>query len=84
MDFVAGVDWLPDGAVLVAYQSIEASQARRRNWHLLAQDRAGVPRWESRNVSSQVLGTDPGNRTVFFVPPEAEAPNRWTVARLPD
>jgi hypothetical protein len=84
MDFVAGVDWLPDGAVLVAYQGIEASQAMRRNWHLLAQDRAGVRRWESRNVSSQVLGTDPGNRTVFFVPPEAEAPNRWTVARLPD
>jgi hypothetical protein len=83
-DFVAGVDWLPDGAVLVLYQGIEASQARRRNWHLLAQDRGGARRWETRNVSAQVLGTDPGNRTVFFVPPEAEAPNRWTVARLPD
>jgi hypothetical protein len=84
MDFIAGVDWLPDGAVLVAYQGIEASQAMRRNWHLLAQDRGGARRWESRNVSSQVLGTDPGSRTVFFVPPEAEAPNRWTVARLPE
>lgn len=84
MDFVADVDWLPDGAVLVAYQGIEASQAMRRNWHLLVQDRAGSRRWESRNVSSQVLGTDPGNRTVFFIPREAEAPNRWTVARLPD
>jgi hypothetical protein len=83
-DFVADVDWLPDGAVLVAYQGIDASQARRRTWHLLAQDRAGARRWETRNVSSQVLGTDPGNRTIFYVPPDADAPNRWTVARLPD
>lgn len=84
MDFVADIDWLPDGAMLVAYQGIEASQAMRRNWHLLAQDRTGARRWESRNVSSMILGTDPGSRTVFFVPHEAEAPNRWTVARLPD
>jgi hypothetical protein len=84
MDFVAGVDWLPDGAVLVAYQGIEANEAMRRNWHLLIQDRAGAQRWESRNVSSMILGTDPGTRTVFFVPREAEAPNRWTAARLPD
>jgi hypothetical protein len=84
MDFVADVDWLPDGALLVAYQGIEASQAMRRNWHLLAQDRAGARRWETRNVSSIMLGTDPGSRTVFFVPPEAETPNQWTVARLPD
>jgi hypothetical protein len=83
-DMVADVDWLPDGAVLVAYQSIEASQAMRRTWHLLAQDRTGTRRFESRNVSSLVLGTDPGSRTIFFVPPDAEAPNRWTVARLPD
>jgi hypothetical protein len=83
-DFVADVDWLPDGAVLVAYQGIDASPARRRTWHLLAQDRAGARRWESRNVSPQVLGTDPGTRTIFYVPPDADAPNRWTVARLPD
>jgi hypothetical protein len=83
-DMVAGVDWLPDGAVLVAYQSIDASQAMRRNWHLLAQDRTGARRFESRNVSSLVLGTDPGSGTILFVPRDAEAPNRWTVARLPD
>lgn len=83
-DVVADVDWLPDGAVLVAYQSIEASRVMRRNWHLLAQDRTGARRFESRNVSSLLLGTDPGNGTILFVPHDAEAPNRWTVARLPD
>jgi hypothetical protein len=83
-DMVADVDWLPDGTLLVAYQSVEASQAMRRSWHLLVQDRAGARRFESRDISSLVLGTDPGNRTIFFVPRDAEAPNRWTVARLPD
>jgi hypothetical protein len=83
-DTVADVDWLPDGALLVAYQSIDAGQAMRRSWHLLAQDRAGVRRFESRNVSSLIVGTDPEGRMVFFVPHQSDAPNRWTVARLPE
>ena len=83
-DIMADVDWLPDGGLLVAYQSIEAQQALGRRWHLVGQDRAGTRRFESRNVSSLILGVDPATRTVVLVPPDAEAPNRLTIARLPD
>jgi hypothetical protein len=82
-DIVADVDWLPDGGLLIAYQSIEPRAAMDRRWHLLGQDRAGVRRFEVRDVSSLVVGTDPVSGTVIFVPADADAPNRWAVARLP-
>jgi len=82
-DIVAGVHWLPDGTLVVMYQSIVAEQALGRRWHLLGLDRSGARRFEFHNVSPQVLGADPSSRTVLLVPPDAEAPNRWTVARLP-
>lgn len=82
-DVVADVDWLPDGGLLIAYQSIEPRAAMDRRWHLLGQDRGGVRRFEIQDVSSLVVGTDPGSGTVIFVPPDADAPNRWAVARLP-
>jgi hypothetical protein len=82
-DIVADVDWLPNGGLLIAYQSIEPRAALGRRWHLLGQDRAGVRRFEVQNVSSLVLGTDPDSGTVFLVPHDAEAPSRWTAAQLP-
>jgi hypothetical protein len=82
-DIVADVDWLPDGGLLIAYQSIEPRAAMDRRWHLLGQDRAGIRRFEVQDVSSLVVGTDPGSGMVIFVPPDADAPNRWAVARLP-
>jgi hypothetical protein len=82
-DIVAGVHWLSDGTLLVMYQSIVTEQALGRRWHLLGLDRSGSRRFEFHNVSPQVLGADPSGRTVLLVPPDAEAPNRWTVARLP-
>ena len=82
-DIVAGVHWLSDGTLLVMYQSILAEQALGRRWHLLGLDRSGSRRFEFHNVSARVLGADPSSRTVMLVPPDAEAPNRWAVARLP-
>jgi hypothetical protein len=82
-DIVAGVHWLSDGTLLVMYQSIVTEQALGRRWHLLGLDRSGARRFEFHNVSPQVLGADPSGRTVLLVPPDAEAPNRWAVARLP-
>lgn len=81
-DVVADVAWLPDGSLLVAYQSIDGDRALTRRWHLLGVARDGRRRFEYRNFSL-LLGTDPRSGLVYLVDRDAEAPNQWNVARVP-
>jgi hypothetical protein len=81
-DFTAEVGWLPDGSLLVAYQSIDADRALTRRWHLLGMTRRGERTFEYRDFS-RLLGVDARSGLVYLVDPSAEAPNEWRVARLP-
>lgn len=81
-DFVADVAWLPDGSLLVGYQSVDADRALSRRWHLLGMTRDGRRTFESRDYA-RLLGTDPRNGDVYLVDRSAEAPNQWSVARVP-
>lgn len=81
-DFVADVAWLPDGTLLVAYQSLDADRALTRRWHLLGMTREGERTFEFRDLSL-LLGTDSRRGLVYVVDRAADAPNVWNVARLP-
>lgn len=81
-DFVADVEWLPDGTLLVAYQSLDADRALTRTWHLLGMTPSGDRTFEYRGFS-RLLGTDSGRGLVYLVDQAADAPNEWAVARLP-
>lgn len=81
-DFVADVAWLPDGTLLVAYQSLDADRALSRRWHLLGMTRDGARTFEFRDFSL-LLGTDSRRGLVYLVDRTADAPNEWNVARLP-
>lgn len=81
-DFVADVAWLPDGSLLVGYQSVDADRALTRRWHLLGMTRDGRRTFESRDYA-RLLGTDPRSGDVYLVDPSSEAPNQWSVARVP-
>jgi hypothetical protein len=81
-DVMADVEWLPDGTLLLAYQSIDGDRAMTRRWHLLGATRDGRRTFEHRDFS-MLLGTDPRTGLVYLVDRGAEAPNRWNVARVP-
>jgi hypothetical protein len=80
-DYVADVHWLPDGGLLVPYQSIAPGGAMTRTWHLLGLGRGGERRFEVRGVS-RVLEVDGRNGDIFLLDRNAEVPNRWALARL--
>ena len=81
-DLMADVEWLPDGSLLVAYQSIDGDRALTRRWHLLGVSRDGRRTFEYRNFSL-LVGTDPRSGRVYLVDRTAEAPNQWNVASVP-
>lgn len=81
-DLLADVEWLPDGSLLVAYQSVDGDRALTRRWHLLGVARDGRRRFEYRNFSL-LVGTDPRAGLVYLVDRTAEAPNQWNVASVP-
>ncbi|MBW3570187.1 MAG: hypothetical protein KY467_03700 [Gemmatimonadetes bacterium] len=80
-DYVAGVHWLPDGRLLVPYQSVEPGTAMNRRWHLLALDRGGRWLFELRDVP-WLLDVDGRSGEITFVERGSEVPNRWALARL--
>lgn len=80
-DFVSDIFWLPDGRMLVPYHSILPDQALTRAHHLFGMDRAGNRLFEIPNVP-RLLTVEPASGTLVFVAPDAEAPNRWTLAHL--
>lgn len=81
-DLMADVEWLPDGSLLVAYQSVDGDRALTRRWHLLGVARDGRRTFEYRNFSL-LVGTDPRAGLVYLVDRTAEAPNQWNVASVP-
>ena len=52
-----------------------------RAYHLLKMTRAGELVFEFRDVP-RLLAVDPETDSLYFVTPGAEAPNRWSVARM--
>lgn len=80
-DFVADVHWLPDGSVLVPYQSVKPEGALERAWHLLRMTPAGERIFDVRNVP-RLLEVNSADGSLYFVHPAADAPNRWSHARL--
>lgn len=81
-DLVADVHWLPGGDLLVAYQNSDPARASERQWHLLRMTPSGERVTEIRNVP-RLLEVDPASGDLLFISPQAEAPNRWSLARLP-
>ena len=81
-DLVADVHWLPDGDLLVAYQNSDPARASERQWHLLRMTDSGTRITEIRDVP-RLLEVDAASGELFFISPEAEAPNQWSLARLP-
>ena len=86
-DLVSDVHWLSDGRLLVLYQSLEPGPAFQpggsldRAYHLLKMTRTGDLVFEFRDVP-RLLAVDPETDSLYFVTPGAEAPNRWSVARM--
>lgn len=81
-DLVADVHWLDNGDLLVPWQSIDERDATTRHWNLLRMTADGRRLQELREVP-RLLEVDGARSALFFVDPEAEAPNRWFEARLP-
>ena len=81
-DLVADVHWLPGGDLLVAYQNSDPARASERRWHLLRMTPSGERVTEIRDVP-RLLEVDPASGELYFISPQAEAPNRWSLARLP-
>lgn len=79
-DMVADVHFLADGDVVVPFQNFDPDDGATRHWHLLAMTRDGRRLREIREVPRllEVEGS-----SLFFVDPNAEAPNRWIEAHLP-
>jgi hypothetical protein len=80
-DLMADVEWLPDGSLLLAYQSIDAGRAMTRRWHLLRMSAGGENTFEMRDAAL-LLGVNQRNGRIYLVDEAAEAPNQWTVAEL--
>lgn len=80
-DYVADVHWLPDGRILVPYQSVLADRALTRAHHLFAMDAAGKRLFEVQDVP-RLLAVVPQSQRLLFISPDAEAPNQWTFAEL--
>jgi hypothetical protein len=80
-DLLADVHWLPNGDLLVAYQNSDPARASERQWHLLHMTRSGVRVKEIPNVP-RLLDVDGRSGDLYFLTPGAEAPNRWSLARL--
>lgn len=81
-DFVADIHWLPDGDLLVPYQSMDADRALARTWHLLGLRRAGGRSFEVR-VVPRVLDVDVRTGDLYVLDSASEVPNQWALARLP-
>lgn len=81
-DMVADVHWLGNGDLLVPWQRIDERDVTTRHWNLLRMTADGRRRQELREVP-RLLEVDGARSALFFVDPEAEAPNRWFEARLP-
>ncbi len=80
-DLVEAPYWLPDGSLLIAYQSIDPERALERVRHLLYVTRTGQRVFEVRN-GPRLLAVDPGAQTAIFVDPSAEVPNQWIAGRI--
>jgi hypothetical protein len=80
-DFVEAPHWLPNGNLLVAYQSIDPQRANERIRHLVGMSPRGERSFESRS-GPRLLAVDPRGQVLYFVHRDAEAPNRWAAARL--
>jgi hypothetical protein len=80
-DVVEGVHWLTDGTLLVPYQSLAGTPGTERRHHLVHMTREGRRLSEARDTP-RLLQVDPSSGLLYFVHPEADAPNRWSVARL--
>jgi hypothetical protein len=80
-DLVGGVYWLQDGTLLIPYQNVVPERALERRQHLLAVSAGGERRFEARDTP-RLLTVDAGTSLLYFVHPDAEAPNRWASARL--
>ena len=52
-----------------------------RRHHLVGMSRGGRLLFEIRDMPD-LLGVDPRTDSLYFVHPEAEAPNRWLVTHL--
>jgi len=81
-DLMADVEWLSDGTLLVAYQSIDGDRALTRRWHLLGMTLEGGTLFEERDLAL-LLGADDDSGRIYLVNRDEEAPNRWSVARPP-
>jgi hypothetical protein len=80
-DYVADVHWLPDGDLLIAYQSIVPGGAYTRDWHLTRMSPSGRRVFEARGIP-WLLTVDSRDGGLYLVTPGAEVPNQWTLARL--
>lgn len=80
-DLVSDVHWLPDGRLLLPYQSFSAERALARTWHLFAMDRRGRRIFEERDAP-RLLAVDSVSGKLYFVARGAEAPNQWAAAYL--
>jgi len=79
-DLVADVHWLPDGDLLVSFQSIDETDGTTRHWKLLRMTSGGDVRFELPEVS-RLLEVD--GWKLYLIDPEGETPNQWIEAQLP-
>jgi hypothetical protein len=79
-DLVADVHWLPDGDLLVPFQSIDGTDGTTRHWKLLRMTSAGGLRFELPEAS-RLLEVD--GWKLYLLDPQGETPNQWIEARLP-
>lgn len=75
---VSNVHWGPDGTFLVQYFDIEGVT---QHWRLVRMDRGGKALFEGIDTP-QLLATGDGGATLYFVKPDSETPNVWSVAHL--
>jgi hypothetical protein len=80
-DLVEAPYWLPDGSLLIAYQSIAPERALERIRHLLYVTPTGQRVFEVRN-GPRLLAVDQAAQLAFFVDPSAEVPNQWVAGRI--
>jgi hypothetical protein len=77
---VAQVFWSGDQSLYVQYFDIRGTQPQ---WRLLRVGQSGEPLFEIAE-SPRMLAVSPSDRRLYFVNPQAEVPNQWSVAIAAD
>jgi hypothetical protein len=73
---VAQVFWSSDNTFYVHYYDMKGTQPQ---WHLLRVNRQGTPLFEIEE-SPRMLAVSPTERQLYFINPQTELPNQWSVA----